>query len=209
MIGSADENLAADCDQVTVAKNFELRKSKPPDSLEKFSMDKILAFEGGSELLLMSNPIVSNLANDAAMLTSAQLTYWMVRSNHGHKMVPAACSWIFPTIGIGFLLFRRGASDEAKEDVLTSINDYLLTKTFPVGVRGCGDEVDGNVCNLHTQYSSESGAPSQYKLTKRKAVKFKEYLGSGRRKRKKKINPRKNRIQGREKNPRMKRRRRK
>merc|ERR1712155_263604 len=39
--------------------------------------------------------------------------------------------------------------------------------------------------------------------------KFAEYLGSGRRKRKKKINPRMNRIQGREKTPRMKRRRRK
>merc|ERR1712155_293377 len=191
-------------DNVTVDKDFEP------------SMDKIPAFEKGSELLLMSNPIVSNLANDAlrgtndaTMLTSAQVTYWMVRPNHGHKMVPAACSWIFPTIGIGFLLFSRGASDEAKEDVLTSINDYLLTKTFPVGVRGCGDEVDGNACDLRTQYSSESAAPNQYKLTRRKAVKFAEYLGSGRRKRKKTINPRKNRIQGREKTPRMKRRRRK
>ena len=190
-------------DNVTVDKDFEP------------SMDKIPVIEG-SELLLMSNPIVSNLANDAlrgtndaAMLTSALVTYWMVRSNHGHKMVPAACSWIFPTIGIGFLLFSRGASDEAKEDVLTSINDYLLTKTFPVGVRGCGDEVDGNACDLRTQYSSESAAPSQYKLTRRKAVKFAEYLGSGRRKRRKKINPRMNRIQGREKTQRMKGRRRK
>ena len=170
-------------DNVTVDKDFEP------------SMDKIPDFEGGSELLLMSNPIVSNLANDAlrgtndaAMLTRALVTYWMVRSDHGHEMLPAACSWIFPTIGIGFLLFSRGASDEAKEDVLTSINDYLLTKTFPVGVRGCGDEVDGNACDLRTQYSSESAAPIEYKLTRRKAVKFAEYLGSGRRKRKKKIN---------------------
>merc|ERR1712155_406429 len=72
-------------DNVTVDKDFEFRKeSKRPDSLEKFSMDKIPAFEEGSELVLMSNPIVSNLANDAlrgtndaAMLTSAQVTYWM------------------------------------------------------------------------------------------------------------------------------------
>merc|ERR1712155_28117 len=117
-------------DNVTVDKDFEP------------SMDKILAFKGGSELLLMSNPIVSNLANDAlrgtndaAMLTSAQVTYWMVRSNHVHEMLPAACSWIFPTVGIGFLLlYSRGASDEVKKDVMTSINNYLLTKTFPVRV---------------------------------------------------------------------------
>ena len=122
-------------EEAAVAENFELRmERKPPDSINKFAVDKIPAFEEGSELLLMCNPIVSNLANDAlrgtndaAMLTSAQVTYWMVRFDNN----------IFPTTCIGFL---------------TSINGYLMTKTFLDGVRGHMDKVSGNVSDLRTQY---------------------------------------------------------
>ena len=84
----------------------------------------------------MYNPIVTNLTNDelrgttnntAAILTSAQVTYWMVSFDNN----------IFPTTCIGFL---------------TSINGYLMTKTFLDGVRGHMDKVCGNVCDLRTQY---------------------------------------------------------
>merc|ERR1711884_144071 len=116
----------------------------------------------------------------------------MVRSDHGHEMLPAACSWIFPTVGIGFLLlYSRGASDEVKKDVMTSINNYLLTKTFPVGVRGCVDEVDGNVCDLRAQHNYASAAPGQYEqvhASRRNTDKFAELLGYCRRKKRKKTN---------------------
>jgi len=50
--------------------------------------------------------------------------------------VPAACTWVFPTMGI--MAFNKNATERAKEDVkkaLGVLDKVLLTKTFLVGER--------------------------------------------------------------------------
>merc|ERR1712002_537942 len=51
-------------------------------------------------------------------------------------ILPAACTWVFPTLGI--MQYNKNATDRAKEDikaVLKSLNEHLLTRTFLVGER--------------------------------------------------------------------------
>ena len=51
-------------------------------------------------------------------------------------ILPAACTWVFPTMGI--MQFNKNATERAKEDikgVLKALNDHLLAKTFLVGER--------------------------------------------------------------------------
>merc|ERR1712034_257806 len=52
------------------------------------------------------------------------------------EILPAACTWVFPTLGI--MQFNKNATDRAKEDIkaaLKTLNDHLLTRTFLVGER--------------------------------------------------------------------------
>ena len=51
-------------------------------------------------------------------------------------ILPAACTWVFPTMGI--MQFNKNATERAKEDlkgVMKALNDHLLAKTFLVGER--------------------------------------------------------------------------
>ena len=52
------------------------------------------------------------------------------------EVVPAACTWVFPTMGI--MAFNKNATERAKEDVkksLAVLDKVLLTKTYLVGER--------------------------------------------------------------------------
>merc|ERR1711963_1357866 len=51
-------------------------------------------------------------------------------------ILPAACTWGFPTMGI--MQYNKNATERAKEDikgVMKALNDHLLAKTFLVGER--------------------------------------------------------------------------
>merc|ERR1711910_107377 len=100
--------------QVTVAKDFVFGETnKAPEFLKKFPLGKVPAFEGSDGVLLTeSNAIADN------------------------EILPAACTWVFPTMGI--MQFNKNATERAKEDIkaaLKTLNDHLLTRTFLVGER--------------------------------------------------------------------------
>merc|ERR1712244_74768 len=70
--------------------------------------------------------------SDAA--ARAQVVQWMSMADS--DILPAACTWVFPTMGI--IQFNKNATERAKEDikgVLKALNDHLLTRTFLVGER--------------------------------------------------------------------------
>merc|ERR1712112_489991 len=53
-----------------------------------------------------------------------------------NEVLPASCTWVFPTMGI--MQFNKSNTERAKEDIkvaLKYLNDHLLTKTFLVGER--------------------------------------------------------------------------
>merc|ERR1712027_245166 len=125
--------------QLTLAKDFVFGESnKKPDFLKKFPLGKVPAFEGSDGLLLTeSNAIAYYVANDelrggADAAARAQVVQWMSMADN--EILPAACTWVFPTMGI--MQYNKTATDRAKEDIkaaLENLNDHLLTRTYLVG----------------------------------------------------------------------------
>jgi elongation factor 1-gamma len=98
------------------------------------------AFEGSDGVLLTeSNAIAYYLGNEelrggADAAARAQVVQWMSMADN--DILPAACTWVFPTLGI--MQFNKNGTDRAKEDVtqaLKTLNDHLLTRTYLVGER--------------------------------------------------------------------------
>merc|ERR1711978_19956 len=127
--------------EVTVAKDFVFGESnKKPEFLKKFPLGKVPAFEGSDGVLLTeSNAIAYYVANDelrggSDAAARAQVVQWMCMADN--EILPAACTWVFPTLGI--MQFNKNATERAKEDVkaaMKTLNDHLLTRTFLVGER--------------------------------------------------------------------------
>merc|ERR1712020_102111 len=127
--------------QVSLAKDFKFGETnKAPEFLKKFPLGKVPAFEGSDGVLLTeSNAIAYYVANDELRGGSdasarAQVVQWMCMADN--EILPAACTWVFPTMGI--MQFNKNATERAKEDVKTALktlNDHLLTRTFLVGER--------------------------------------------------------------------------
>lgn len=127
--------------QLTVAKDFVFGETnKSPEFLKKFPLGKVPAFEGADGLLLTeSNAIAYYVANEELRggkeaSSLAQVVQWMSMADN--DILPAACTWVFPTLGI--MQYNKNATDRAKEDikaVLKSLNEHLLTRTFLVGER--------------------------------------------------------------------------
>merc|ERR1712119_40963 len=127
--------------QLTIAKDFVFGETnKTPDFLKKFPLGKVPAFEGSDGVLLTeSNAIAYYVANDelrggSEASARAQVVQWMCMADN--EILPASCTWVFPTMGI--MQFNKDATDRAKEDIKTALktlNDHLLTRTFLVGER--------------------------------------------------------------------------
>merc|ERR1712038_1527511 len=127
--------------QLSLAKDFKFGETnKAPEFLKKFPLGKVPAFEGSDGVLLTeSNAIAYYVANDELRGGSdasarAQVVQWMAMADN--EILPAACTWVFPTMGI--MQFNKNATERAKEDVKTALkclNDHLLTRTFLVGER--------------------------------------------------------------------------
>ena len=127
--------------KLTVSKDFKFGETnKSAEFLKKFPLGKVPAFEGSDGTLLTeSNAIAYYVANeelrggsDAA--ARPQVVQWMSMADS--DILPAACTWVFPTMGI--MQFNKNATERAKEDikgVLKALNDHLLAKTFLVGER--------------------------------------------------------------------------
>merc|ERR1712025_914174 len=127
--------------QVTLAKDFVFGETnKKPEFLKKFPLGKVPAFEGSDGVLLTeSNAIAYYVANDelrggSDAAARAQVVQWMCMADN--EILPAACTWVFPTMGI--MQYNKTATERAKEDikgVLKALNDHLLAKTFLVDER--------------------------------------------------------------------------
>merc|ERR1719266_222203 len=135
------------------------------------------AFEGSDGTLLTeSNAIAYYVANeelrggsDAA--ARAQVVQWMSMADS--DILPAACTWVFPTMGI--MQFNKNATERAKEDikaVLKALNDHLLAKTFLVGERIslAAKAVLGEVvlCSKEAQFDAKKFAEFSGKGDKKK-----------------------------------------
>jgi len=108
--------------------------------LAKFPSGKVPAFESDDGLCLFeSNAIAYFVANEQLRggsdpLAQSQILQWLNFADS--DILPAACTWVFPCLGI--MQFNKSATERAKEDVkkaMTALNDHLLHHTYLVGER--------------------------------------------------------------------------
>ncbi|KAJ1108688.1 hypothetical protein NDU88_006060 [Pleurodeles waltl] len=113
--------------------------NKTPEFLKKFPLGKVPAFEGNDGFCVFeSNAIAYYVSNDELRginrEAAAQVIQWV--SFADSEIVPPASTWLFPTFGI--MQYNKQATEHAKEEVkrvLSTLDDYLRTRTFLVGER--------------------------------------------------------------------------
>merc|ERR1719439_369902 len=126
----------------TYPDNFRAQKAliAAKYSGAQVTLGKVPAFEGSDGVLLTeSNAIAYYVANDelrggSDAAARAQVVQWMCMADN--EILPAACTWVFPTMGI--MQYNKTATERAKEDIkaaLKTLNDHLLSRTFLVGER--------------------------------------------------------------------------
>jgi len=108
--------------------------------LKKFPLGKVPAFEGSDGTCLFESDAIAwyvanaQLRGGAEPHAQAAVAQWMAFAQN--EVLPAACTWVFPTMGI--MAFNKNATERAKEDVkkaMDTLNKVLLTKTYLVGER--------------------------------------------------------------------------
>jgi len=108
--------------------------------LKKFPLGKVPAFEGSDGTKLFESDAIAwyvanaQLRGGSSPVAQAEVAQWM--SFAQNEVLPAACTWVFPTMGI--MAFNKNATERAKEDVkkcMDVLNKVLLTKTYLVGER--------------------------------------------------------------------------
>jgi len=126
---------------VKVDDKFVFGETNKTDAfIKKFPLGKVPAFEGSDGTCLFeSDAIAYYVANQQlrggdSCLAQAQVAQFV--SFAQNEVLPAACTWVFPTMGI--MQFNKTSSERAKEDVkkaMEVLDKVLLTKTFLVGER--------------------------------------------------------------------------
>jgi len=110
-----------------------------PEFLAKFPLGKIPAFESkDGKCLNCANAIAILLANEqlrgVGVDAKTEIQQWI--SFADNEILPAACTWVFPCMGI--MAFNKQANERAKADLknsLAALNTHLKTRTFLVGER--------------------------------------------------------------------------
>ncbi len=113
--------------------------NKSKEFLSKFPLGKVPAFEASNGICLTeSNAIAYFVANEQLRGNDvpAQSRVQMYINFADNEILPAACNWVFPTLGI--MQYNKSNTEQAKEEVkkaLTYLNDALKTQTFLVRER--------------------------------------------------------------------------
>jgi len=143
--------------QVNIAPDFVFGKTNKTEAfLRKFPSGKVPAFEtADGRCIAESNAIAYFIANDqlrgSSDIERAQVIQWLTFADC--EIVHGSNGWTFPVLGI--MQYNKVSFERAREDVrqiLTVLNNHLLTRTFLVGERlSLADIVVA--CNLHRLYT--------------------------------------------------------
>jgi len=142
--------------KVTIAPDFKFGETNKTDAfLKKFPLGKVPAFEADDGTWLFeSNAIAYYVASDQLVGSSrtdgALIQQWVNFADQ--EILPASCSWVFPTMGI--MQYNKQNTERAKEDVkvaLALLNSHLETRTYLVGERITLADVC-TACNLFLLY---------------------------------------------------------
>lgn len=113
--------------------------NKTPAFLAKFPLGKVPALETSKgDAVFESNAIAYYVANEQLrgkhVIDQAHVQQWI--SFADNEVLPSACTWVFPTMGI--TQYNKAETEAAKEQLkkcLEVVNVYLTSRTFLVGER--------------------------------------------------------------------------
>lgn len=113
--------------------------NKSPQFLAKFPLGKVPAFASADgKNIFESNAIAYYLANEQLRGKSIEdqvfVQQWI--SFADNEILPAACTWVFPCMGI--MPLNKQACERAQTDLkaaLAALNEHLKLRTFLVGER--------------------------------------------------------------------------
>merc|ERR1712142_598171 len=126
---------------VKVDDKFVFGETNKSDAfLKKFPLGKVPAFEGSDGTCLFESDAIAYYVANAQLrggdscLHQAQVAQYV--SFAQNEILPAACTWVFPTLGI--MQYNKTSTERAKVEVqkaMEVLNKHLLTKTYLVGER--------------------------------------------------------------------------
>merc|ERR1712168_1172644 len=126
---------------VKVDDKFVFGETNKSDAfLKKFPLGKVPAFEGSDGTCLFESDAIAYYVANAQLrggdscLHQAQVAQYV--SFAQNEVLPAACTWVFPTMGI--MQFNKTSTERAMVEVqkaMEVLNKHLLTKTYLVGER--------------------------------------------------------------------------
>ncbi|XP_033647106.1 elongation factor 1-gamma-like [Asterias rubens] len=131
--------------------------NKTKEFLSKFPLGKVPAFESSNGICLTeSNAIAYFVANEQLRGNdvAAQSRVQMYMNFADNDILPAACNWVFPTLGI--MQYNKTNTEQAKGDIkkaLEYLNGALKTQTFLVRERISLADI-AVACNLLILYKN-------------------------------------------------------
>merc|ERR1712012_146410 len=129
--------------------------NKSAGFLKKFPNGKVPAFEGKDGFCLSESNAIANYVANAELRgendkAASLVQQWISFSDN--EILPAACTWVFPCLGI--TQYNKQDTERAKDQikkVLKVLNDHLLTRTFVAGERATLADIS-LVCNMQMLY---------------------------------------------------------
>lgn len=125
--------------------------------IAKFPLGKVPAFESSSGITLFESNAIAHFVGNTQLQgatpeAAALVQQWI--SFADNEILPAACTWVFPCLGI--TQFNKQDTERAKGQItkaLTVLNDYLLTRTYLVGENVTQADIS-LACNLLALYEN-------------------------------------------------------
>jgi len=123
--------------------------------LKKFPNGKVPAFEAKDGFLVSESNAIAHYVSNKELQgedskAAALVQQWISFSDN--EILPAACTWVFPCLGI--IQFNKTETERAKAQitkVMKLLDGHLLTKTFVVGERVTLADIS-LVCNMQSLY---------------------------------------------------------
>eukprot|EP00794_Sanderia_malayensis_P020011 gene20011-21972_t len=175
--------------KVNVSSDFELgTTNKSAEFLKKFPLGKVPAYEDAEGNCLYETSAIMYYVSDCNAHGANKLDACLVQqymSFADNEILPSACAWTFPTLGLRpFNSREQEAAIANVKKCLELLNNALLTKTFLVGERVTLADISV-CCNLVLLYKqvldpqtrSAYGNVNRWFMTCINQPQFKKVLG--------------------------------
>jgi len=141
---------------VKVDQGFKFGETnKSASFLEKFPMGKVPAFSSNNNVNISESNAIAHYVGNAQLRgegaeAEAAVRQWVDFGDN--EILPAACTWVFPTMGV--IQFNKQETARAQDQVkkaMAALDQHLLTRTYLVGEKVTQADIS-LACNMLMLY---------------------------------------------------------